>query len=122
MIALATNLVAFVPPGRPLRCSQRAPVVSVGVEMEDANLVVPPAPLIIVGPGCLNTQLLTGKLAAAAGHRVQCVTRAADVSSANRLMYGDAEPPTFRPLFSCANTQIGAALSAAEGMILCVTG
>ena len=84
--------------------------------------VISPAPLIIVGPGCTSTQLLTAKLATAAGHRVQCVTRAADVRNANRLMYGDAEPPECRPLFSCANTQIASALGAAEGMILCVAG
>ena len=84
--------------------------------------VISPAPLIIVGPGCTSTQLLTAKLATAAGHRVQCVTRAADVRNANRLMYGDAEPPECRPLFSCANTQIASALGAAEGTILCVAG
>ena len=87
-----------------------------------STIVLPPAPLIIVGPGCQSTQLLTAKLAAAAGHRVQCVTRTADVRSANRLMYGTAEPPKFPPLFSCQNSQIASALGAAEGMILCVAG
>ena len=87
-----------------------------------STIVLPPAPLIIVGPGCQSTQLLTAKLAAAAGHRVQCVTRTADVRAANRLMYGTAEPPEFPPLFSCQNSQIASALGAAEGMILCVAG
>ena len=87
-----------------------------------SSLVLPPAPLIVVGPGDTNTQLLTAKLAAAAGHRVQCVTRVADVRNADRLMYGGAEPPECRPLFACANTQIASALGAAEGMVLCLAG
>ena len=87
-----------------------------------STIVLPPAPLIIVGPGCQSTQLLTAKLAAAAGHRVQVVTRAADVRNSNRLMYGTAELPESPPLFSCQNSQIASALGAAEGMILCVAG
>ena len=87
-----------------------------------STIVLPPAPLIIVGPGCQSTQLLTAKLAAANGHRVQVVTRAADVRNSNRLMYGTAELPESPPLFSCQNSQIASALGAAEGMILCVAG
>ena len=69
-----------------------------------STIVLPPAPLIIVGPGCQSTQLLTAKLAAAAGHRVQVVTRTADVRNSNRLMYGSAELPESPPLF-CAKTR-----------------
>jgi len=87
-----------------------------------STIVLPPAPLIIVGPGCQSTQLLTAKLAAAAGHRVQVVTRTADVRNSNRLMYGSAELPESPPLFSCQNSQIASALGAAEGMVLCVAG
>ena len=82
-----------------------------------STIVLPPAPLIIVGPGCQSTQLLTAKLAAAAGHRVQVVTRTADVRNSNRLMYGSAELPESPPLFSCQNSQIASALGAAEGMV-----
>lgn len=87
------------------------------------GIVLPPAPLVIVGPGCQSTQLLTAKLAAARGHRsVQVVTRTVDVEPSNRLMYGTSEPPEFRPLFSCQNSQIKSALGAAEGMILSIAG
>ena len=92
------------------------------LQLLTASIVLPPAPLVIVGPGCQSTQLLTAKLAAARGHRVQVVTRTVDVQNSNRLMYGTSEPPEFRPLFSCQNSQIASALGAAEGMILSVAG
>ena len=92
------------------------------LQLLTASIVLPPAPLVIVGPGCQSTQLLTAKLAAARGHRVQVVARTVDVQPSNRLMYGTSEPPEFRPLFSCQNSQIASALGAAEGMILSVAG
>ena len=92
------------------------------LQLLTASIVLPPAPLVIVGPGCQSTQLLTAKLAAARGHRVQVVARTVDVQPSNRLMYGTSEPPEFRPLFSCQNSQIASALGAAEGMILSIAG
>ena len=87
-----------------------------------ALVVPPPAPLIVVGPGSTDVQFLVSKLAAAAGYRVQCVTRAADIPLAERLMYGGAEPVGEPPRFSVQNSQIASALGSAEAMVLCVAG
>ena len=85
-------------------------------------LVVPPARVVVVGPGSREVQLLVGKLAAASGHGVSLVARDADIRPSNKLMYGDQPEIDNAPRFATQNTQIGMALGAAEGLVLCLAG
>ena len=79
-------------------------------------LVVPPARLVVLGPGSPEVQLITAKLAARAAYDVSLVTK--DDGRAPRLMYGTSELPDGAPRLACIGSAIGNALARADAVVL----
>ncbi|KAL1522466.1 hypothetical protein AB1Y20_017454 [Prymnesium parvum] len=84
-----------------------------------AALVLPPAPLLILGPGDEAVQLIAAKLAFQEGYASTHLSLRKD--RALRLMFGRQWPPAGRrPSIASSNVEIGGALASAEASLLCI--
>ena len=89
-----------------------------------ALVVVPPSNLFVFGPGSLEVQLITAKLAARAGYGASVLQpkKWAAQCKANRLMYGcesvsfESDPSLAQLVAS--NSEIGGALGGADAAVL----
>ena len=85
-----------------------------------SSLILPPAKIVVVGPGNPDLQLVTSKLGCEKGYDVTHFTRSDWIDRGFGLMYGKSEEaPTERPTLASTNDEFGRALKTADAIVLC---